>query len=772
VLAVGSEDGTVSLHEVENGDELQKHTNGRSPIVSLEWAAVGIATDSGTDGSDDAEYPSPPLEDRIDAFLPECPPLPEGNMDLGVVPLSTIRRSLPTDSNNTDSNVLVVGAKSGSISLYALGALLIGELELDGESEFAGHALSLAHATLSKDIATLTAICDVEGTGRLVRHFQTQLICDRRRELHGIALQCSHVTALIQHLGALIRCMQNAWESILLELNTKLATFAKNSEGQGTLSLEVEFMSLLTSGIQSPELEGFLSRELSTRKLKTMGASVEGAYSSIQQLVVEHMNQVTQALMFRIGDLEGLACWEERFEPVGLDVAAIQECTTMLGSFALKSAELLNAIDESKSSFNAFFSWLQRVMWLIENADGQAPNFKFDTAQVAKFITDNFSSLLPSKEDGQAMVDVVGQYFAPSPLRTVQNAAGDWDELFREIVLDSPAGGCHAQVVRAIELGPAGGIAPGALKSKLREQGIAGEAVDDAVSWLMDKGSVVVPEGSYVLALADAPGQTQHTHLYPDVASSSLAQVLVNLEARVQNSFSLTATKCQESFSATVGACMHTDFDPTLPSAVHSLKTEDGEFQTFALSVMSLRQVQVVKVAKSRIMAASVIFDDTVEVRAIEPFDDESFAVLLAAPTTAEEGSSTECALVLIPFDAVDDTYEVVDAGGSVAEVLAQQEPCDGHAAITKWHELNMDTAAIAVEGRRTTGCALSQNGRVVKLYILDDGEEDESSDEEDSDDVEGGEDGEDDEQDDAANNTSIASEGGVGHTNSSDDED
>lgn len=176
--------------------------------------AIDIAS-----GKDDSSSPS--LEDRVDDFLPDCPPLPESNADLGVVPLATIKRTLENMTDPNQSNVLVVGTATGVVSLFALGALNIGSVDLAAEltTDGNGPSITLAHATLSKDIATLTAVFDVTarttsagsesesksesdtggGGRRLMRQFSTLLISERKRELHGIALQCSHITALIKY---------------------------------------------------------------------------------------------------------------------------------------------------------------------------------------------------------------------------------------------------------------------------------------------------------------------------------------------------------------------------------------------------------------------------------------------------------------------------------------------------------------------------------------------------------------------------------------------
>lgn len=481
--------------------------------------------------------------------------------------------------------------------------------------------------------------------------------------------------------------------------------------------------------------------------------------------MLEHMNQVTQALMFRIGDLEGLACWEERFGAVGLDVSAVQQCTTLLGSFALKSAELLNAIDESKSNFKAFFAWLQRVMWIIENDVGQVAPFEFDTAQVAQFIQNNFSSMLSSKEDGEAMVDVVGQYFAVDNLRTTakKDGAGSsgnglWGCLFGEIVLDCPAGGCHAQVMKTIEVDSDEGVGPGKLKNQLRGEGISSEAVDDAVEWLLAKGHLIVTGRGY-LAMAAGPGQTQHTHLYPDMTSSSLAQVLADLQAAMEASFSLTSAKCRDSFSLQTGVDLSAGGGgdgvgaaaaaATVPSALQAVKVEEmSELATISLSSSAANRLMVVKVdGGGAVQAAAVKFSESVNVFAIQSYNDENFALMMTAPSSLSDdardadddgGGGTDYVLALLPIAAFEEHYEPVPEDGSVANVVAGQDGCDGHNAITEWTNLGDEACTMAVGGARQVGCTLAPNKRGLKIFDLGVGpdSDDEDEDEEEEDDA------------------------------------
>ena len=65
------------------------------------------------------------------------------------------------------------------------------------------------------------------------------------------------------------------------------------------------------------------------------------SYSSIRKYVINHINGAIQSLHYHLTDLLGMARWTERFGPLGLAEAAVQESLNHVGTFALKSRELL-----------------------------------------------------------------------------------------------------------------------------------------------------------------------------------------------------------------------------------------------------------------------------------------------------------------------------------------------------------------------------------------------------------------------------------------------
>uniref|UniRef100_A0A4W5KJD0 Anaphase-promoting complex subunit 4 n=1 Tax=Hucho hucho TaxID=62062 RepID=A0A4W5KJD0_9TELE len=108
--------------------------------------------------------------------------------------------------------------------------------------------------------------------------------------------------------------MCEAWEDILMQMALRLTKFVQNTSTQ----VQDEFLELLLWGRSSPELQALLMNQL-TVKLKKLGQSIETSYSSIQKLVISHLQS---------------------------------------GSEALKDNKFLQVIDKSMKNFKAFFRWL------------------------------------------------------------------------------------------------------------------------------------------------------------------------------------------------------------------------------------------------------------------------------------------------------------------------------------------------------------------------------------------------------------------------------
>uniref|UniRef100_A0A2K6FMK7 Anaphase-promoting complex subunit 4 n=1 Tax=Propithecus coquereli TaxID=379532 RepID=A0A2K6FMK7_PROCO len=305
-------------------------------------------------------------------------------------------------------NILVLGGSSGFIELYAYGMFKIARV-----TGIAGTCLALC---LSSDLKSLSVVTEVSSSGASeVSYFQleTNLLYSFLPEVTRMARKFTHISALLQYINLSLTCMCEAWEEILMQMDSRLTKFVQ--EKNTTTSVQDEFMHLLLWGKASAELQTLLMNQLTVKGLKKLGQSIESSYSSIQKLVISHLQSGSESLLYHLSELKGMASWKQKYEPLGLDAAGIEDAITAVGSFILKANELLQVIDSSMKNFKAFFRWLYVAM-LRMTEDHVLPELnkmtQKDITFVAEFLTEHFNEApdLYNRKGKYFNVERVGQY--------------------------------------------------------------------------------------------------------------------------------------------------------------------------------------------------------------------------------------------------------------------------------------------------------------------------------------------------------------------------
>ncbi|KAI6069616.1 Anaphase-promoting complex subunit 4 [Aix galericulata] len=234
-------------------------------------------------------------------------------------------------------NALVLGGSSGFIEIYAYGMF---------------------------KIATVTGL-------------DTSLLSSYLPEVTRMARKFTHISTLLQYIKLSLTCMCEAWEEILMQMDSRLTKFVQG--------------------------------------LKKLGQSIESSYSSIQKLIISHLQSGSEALLYHLSELKGMALWKQKYESLGLDASGIEEAITAVGSFILKANELLQVIDSSMKNFKAFFRWLYVAM-LRMSEDHVLPELnkmtQKDITFVADFLTEHFNEApeLYNRKGKYFNVERVGQY--------------------------------------------------------------------------------------------------------------------------------------------------------------------------------------------------------------------------------------------------------------------------------------------------------------------------------------------------------------------------
>ncbi|XP_063313913.1 anaphase-promoting complex subunit 4 [Pelobates fuscus] len=347
-------------------------------------------------------------EGEVNILLPNLPPLPKNYNATAKIFSEEKSDEILKLLGDVRLNALVLGGDSGQIEIYAYGMYKIATI-----TEVFGACQGLC---LSSDLKSMSVITELSTNATPeITYFQldTSLLSDYLPEVTRMARKFTHISTLLQYLKLALTCMCEAWEEILLQMDSRLTKFVQ--EKNTTTSVQDEFMQLLLWGKASPELQALLMTQLTVKGLKKLGQSVESSYSTIQRLVICHLQSGAEALLYHLSELKGMALWRQKYEPLGLDAKAIEGAITAVGSFILKANELLQVIDSGMKNFKAFFRWLYVAM-LRMSEDHVLPELnkmtQKDITFVADFLTEHFNEApdLYNQKGKYFNVERVGQY--------------------------------------------------------------------------------------------------------------------------------------------------------------------------------------------------------------------------------------------------------------------------------------------------------------------------------------------------------------------------
>uniref|UniRef100_A0A8C0VLI7 Anaphase-promoting complex subunit 4 n=1 Tax=Cyanistes caeruleus TaxID=156563 RepID=A0A8C0VLI7_CYACU len=310
-------------------------------------------------------------EDESNLLLPKLPALPKNML-------------IDTFFYFYRLNALVLGGSSGFIEIHAYGMFKIATVN--------GVAGSCRGLCLSSDLKSLSVITEIQSSSDSeaeMTYFQASKVilkCFLKGRKDTILIPVS----VLQYIKLSLTCMCEAWEEILMQMDSRLTKFVQ-------------------------VLSSVLVSLLSGMGLKKLGQSIESSYSSIQKLVISHLQSGSEALLYHLSELKGMALWKQKYESLGLDAAGIDEAITAVGSFILKANELLQVIDSSMKNFKAFFRWLYVAM-LRMSEDHVLPELnkmtQKDITFVADFLTEHFNEApeLYNRKGKYFNVERVGQY--------------------------------------------------------------------------------------------------------------------------------------------------------------------------------------------------------------------------------------------------------------------------------------------------------------------------------------------------------------------------
>ncbi|EOY28410.1 Transducin/WD40 repeat-like superfamily protein isoform 4 [Theobroma cacao] len=375
-IAVGLEDGTISLHDVENGKLLRSLKSHTVAVVSLNWEEDGQVIRD--DSVNNSKY-----EDRTSCFFPPAPRVPRMP---GLVPGDTGFMDDSEDSFRELSNssyqrfnILCSGDKDGSICFSIFGIFPIGKINIHKLSiptpfanEQATYRLlnaSISKVALSKDLCHSIVMCsgelnqdEVESQeGQLGVHgmrglhcllLDTSIFWKRKNELHQVAQQASNIEDLIEVIRTSLSVMCKQWSDAMHTFREKFDSLSSLIIDHGLdSSPQEEFLGLLGGARTSPPVHQFLVNSLGELGVKRVSKVVCGAGKELQHVVLDHLQPSAEIIGFRMGELRGLSRWRTRFRGIGLDETLINNATEKSGMLIVQVERFMRVLSSVVQQF-------------------------------------------------------------------------------------------------------------------------------------------------------------------------------------------------------------------------------------------------------------------------------------------------------------------------------------------------------------------------------------------------------------------------------------
>ena len=397
--------GDILLIDVENKDTLHtSHVDGE--ITCINWVQEKDPSDPKSNllhkqRNAPSKYT---VQDSTSNFLPSLPLL---SRSFGSVSKS-VEENLEDAKKikeQTHLNILLVGVNTGKLYLSIFGLFPCGVVDMN--SCISGRAFSILDADVSDDLNALFLVMSCwkevdemkeDKKDLFLVLLDTPVLAVHSPELHALSLKHGHIVSLLGYLSHTMHSITEAWENILLEMDSKLASYAATVPGG---SVSADFLDLLMFGIPSDELEMFLLQDLTEKGLKKLGHSIELSYSNIQRLVLKHLHSVGQSLAYHLAELRGMARRTDRYQTLGLQEDTVAKSLIAAGAFLVKSAEVQQVIDNSMKNYRVFFRWLFVVILRLTDERVPAEITKM-TQQELAFIADflhSFDGISAKQED-------------------------------------------------------------------------------------------------------------------------------------------------------------------------------------------------------------------------------------------------------------------------------------------------------------------------------------------------------------------------------------
>ncbi|KAI9121353.1 hypothetical protein K1719_008386 [Acacia pycnantha] len=698
-IAVGLEDGTVSLHDVENGKLLRSLKSHSAAIVCLNWVEDShlITNDCGHM----AKY-----EDRTPRFFPPAPRVPRmpglvsgdsGFMEDGEDSFQEL-----TNSSHRRFNILCSGDQDGNICFTIFGIFPIGKINIHNltfPTSFTGAEAtyqllnaSIHKVSLSKDLCRLVVMCsgdlvEVDNDSRQIHMdgdvhglhclaLNTTIFWNRKNELHQVAQQASNIEDLNEVVRTSISVMCKQWSDAMHTFREKFNSLSSLIVDHDIDSTpQEEFLSLLGGARTSPAVHQFLVNSLCEVGVKRVSKVLCGAGKELQRIVLDHLQPAAEVIAFRMGELRGLSRWRARYYSIGLDESLLNNATEKAGMLLVQVERFMRILSSVVLQFSNFFNWLLKCIKLL--------------------MSEPSDQLLPY--NSELVVIFLKFLYDQDPVRQLlEISETDYDV---EIDLET--------LERVRELVQFGGFTD----SEYLKRTLAKEFQQMELSF---KEALQRP-------FITISGKILCEDLLPLLPLSSLPESSSSMRIPASVSYYEDFSKASLSHQT----CQHQFIDYI------SFKIPDESFSDIENCICIVRgfmhDLECLKRGYSSLEAVLLCIPSDYRCVDLSLYKDTQIVLLLNQATTTSESTGDGCMMILqasdLPFVSVSRSYKdfwrLKELKDSVAQLLVEDEK-----ARTIPHSV---IAPLAVSASRGVACVFAARKRAL-VYILDE-DEDEASD-------------------------------------------
>ncbi|CAK9809926.1 Anaphase-promoting complex subunit 4 [Anthophora quadrimaculata] len=398
----------LCLVDIENKNIIHrtKHTL-HNAITSMMWLPL-------TNPENDT-----PLNSNKTNMLPTgeyLPPLPSLNRSFG-------QEAERKEFLSQTLDILFLGLDDGNLAMYVFGMFYCGIISV-------GHGRILE---ISGGFGKPMWVTWKDNSGIKASRLWCPLL-EKSTAFLKVAQAQANIEYLMDYLSRTLMAISEAWETILLEMDEKLARYAETNPPGGVAA---DFLELLMIGIPTQNLENFLLRDLTEKGLKKLGHSIEMCYSNIQKLVLKNLTSVGMALVYQLAEMRGMVRLGGPYEFLGLtDENIITNALHASEAFLAKSSEIQQVIDHSMRDYKAFFRWLYVV--ILRLTDERIPSEVSRVSQqeltfIAEFLR-GFDKTEPGVGGRKGVnLEKLGQYLRREHLQTYLTPEGsEWAAMLDE----------------------------------------------------------------------------------------------------------------------------------------------------------------------------------------------------------------------------------------------------------------------------------------------------------------------------------------------------